>query len=111
MKHLGSMISSLLAMAQEASDIVIMDDNFASIVSAVLWGRCVTPASRRQQCLQHLMLLPRPSFWTKVGLCSFRSRSGEADILTLEPRSCGLTMCGYMRYSARNSQRVCLIEL
>ena len=26
---------------QEASDIVIMDDNFASIVNAVKWGRCV----------------------------------------------------------------------
>ena len=28
-------------MAKEASDIVIMDDNFKSIVSAVIWGRSV----------------------------------------------------------------------
>eukprot|EP00741_Cyanophora_paradoxa_P012330 tig00020607_g11915.t1 len=27
--------------AKEASDIVLMDDNFTSIVNAVLWGRCV----------------------------------------------------------------------
>lgn len=27
--------------AKEASDIVIMDDNFSSIVKAVMWGRCV----------------------------------------------------------------------
>ena len=27
--------------AKEASDIVIMDDDFSSIVKAVLWGRCV----------------------------------------------------------------------
>lgn len=27
--------------AKEASDIIIMDDNFASIVKAVMWGRCV----------------------------------------------------------------------
>jgi magnesium-transporting ATPase (P-type) len=27
--------------AKEASDIIIMDDNFSSIVSAVMWGRCV----------------------------------------------------------------------
>lgn len=28
-------------MAKEAADIVIMDDNFSSIVKAVLWGRSV----------------------------------------------------------------------
>ena len=27
------------SVAQEASDIVIMDDNFSSIVKSVLWGR------------------------------------------------------------------------
>ncbi len=27
--------------AKEASDIIIMDDNFASIVKSVMWGRCV----------------------------------------------------------------------
>lgn len=28
-------------MAKEAADIVIMDDNFSSIVKSVLWGRSV----------------------------------------------------------------------
>ena len=28
-------------MAKEASDIVIMDDNFSSIVKSVMWGRSV----------------------------------------------------------------------
>ena len=27
--------------AKEAADIVILDDNFNSIVKSVLWGRCV----------------------------------------------------------------------
>lgn len=27
--------------AKEAADIIIMDDNFSSIVKAVMWGRCV----------------------------------------------------------------------
>jgi hypothetical protein len=47
------------AVAQEASDIVIMDDNFASIVSAVMWGRCVRHPCRRG--LRRLVLL--------AGLC------------------------------------------
>ncbi|KAI8891948.1 hypothetical protein BC833DRAFT_612976 [Globomyces pollinis-pini] len=33
--------------AKEASDIILMDDNFASIVKAVLWGRCVYDAIRK----------------------------------------------------------------
>jgi len=33
--------------AKEASDIILMDDNFASIVSAILWGRCVNDAVRK----------------------------------------------------------------
>jgi P-type E1-E2 ATPase len=27
--------------AKNASDVIIMDDNFVSIVAAVKWGRCV----------------------------------------------------------------------
>ncbi len=27
--------------AKEAADIIVLDDNFSSIVKSVLWGRCV----------------------------------------------------------------------
>jgi Ca2+-transporting ATPase len=33
--------------AKEASDIVLMDDNFASIVMAIVWGRCVNDSVRK----------------------------------------------------------------
>ncbi|KAI8918801.1 hypothetical protein BC831DRAFT_406409 [Entophlyctis helioformis] len=33
--------------AKEASDIVLMDDNFASLVKAVVWGRCVYDSIRK----------------------------------------------------------------
>ncbi|KZO91541.1 calcium-translocating P-type ATPase [Calocera viscosa TUFC12733] len=33
--------------AKEASDIVLMDDNFTSIVKAIMWGRCVNDAVRK----------------------------------------------------------------
>lgn len=33
--------------AKEASDIILMDDNFASLVKAVVWGRCVYDAIRK----------------------------------------------------------------
>ncbi|GAA5914138.1 hypothetical protein JCM6882_004934 [Rhodosporidiobolus microsporus] len=33
--------------AKEASDIILMDDNFTSIVSAIMWGRCVNDAVRK----------------------------------------------------------------
>ena len=33
--------------AKEASDIILMDDDFASIVRAIMWGRCVNDAVRK----------------------------------------------------------------
>lgn len=33
--------------AKEASDIIIMDDNFASIVNAIKWGRCVNDSVKK----------------------------------------------------------------
>ena len=33
--------------AKEASDIILMDDNFASIVSAIMWGRCINDSVRK----------------------------------------------------------------
>ena len=35
------------SVAKEAADIILMDDNFASIVRAVVWGRCVYDAIRK----------------------------------------------------------------
>ena len=37
----GLAMNSGTAVAKEASDIVILDDNFSSIVSSIKWGRCV----------------------------------------------------------------------
>ena len=33
--------------AKEASDIILMDDNFASIVKSIMWGRCITDAVKK----------------------------------------------------------------
>jgi Ca2+-transporting ATPase len=33
--------------AKEASDIILMDDNFTSIVKAIAWGRTVTDAVKK----------------------------------------------------------------
>ena len=33
--------------AKEASDIVLLDDNFASLVKAIIWGRCVFDSVRK----------------------------------------------------------------
>jgi P-type Ca2+ transporter type 2C len=40
--------------AKEASSIILMDDNFASIVKAIIWGRCVSDAVKKflQVCSQ-----------------------------------------------------------
>lgn len=44
--------------AKEASDIILMDDNFASIVKAIMWGRAVNDAVRKFLQFQvHLFLL------------------------------------------------------
>lgn len=41
--------------AKEASDIVLMDDNFASIVKAVKWGRTVNDAVRKFLQVSYLL--------------------------------------------------------
>ena len=33
--------------AKEASDIILMEDNFSSIIKAIMWGRCVNDAVRK----------------------------------------------------------------
>ncbi|KAF8591205.1 calcium-translocating P-type ATPase [Ramaria rubella] len=46
--HVGfSMGIAGTEVAKEASDIILMDDNFTSIVSAIMWGRCVNDAVRK----------------------------------------------------------------
>ncbi|KAI0310974.1 hypothetical protein OF83DRAFT_1153050, partial [Amylostereum chailletii] len=46
--HVGfSMGIAGTEVAKEASDIILMDDNFASIVKAIMWGRCVYDAVRK----------------------------------------------------------------
>lgn len=40
-KHVFSNVAAGTEVAKEAADIVIMDDNFRSIVKSVLWGRSV----------------------------------------------------------------------
>ncbi|KAI5120195.1 hypothetical protein M0805_006301 [Coniferiporia weirii] len=46
--HVGfSMGIAGTEVAKEASDIILMDDNFASIVKAIMWGRCVNDAVRK----------------------------------------------------------------
>ncbi|KAJ3757655.1 Ca-transporting ATPase [Lentinula raphanica] len=46
--HVGfSMGIAGTEVAKEASDIILMDDNFASIVKAIIWGRCVNDAVRK----------------------------------------------------------------
>ncbi|KIK62401.1 hypothetical protein GYMLUDRAFT_164480 [Collybiopsis luxurians FD-317 M1] len=46
--HVGfSMGVAGTEVAKEASDIILMDDNFASIVKAIIWGRCVNDAVRK----------------------------------------------------------------
>lgn len=46
--HVGfSMGIAGTEVAKEASDIILMDDNFKSIVSAIMWGRCVNDAVKK----------------------------------------------------------------
>ena len=46
--HIGfSMGITGTEVAKEASDIILMDDNFSSIVQAIMWGRCVDDAVQK----------------------------------------------------------------
>ena len=46
--HVGfSMCVTGTKVAEEASDIILMDDNFSSIVHAIMWGRCVNDAVQK----------------------------------------------------------------
>lgn len=46
--HVGfSMGIAGTEVAKDASDVILMDDNFASIVKAIMWGRCVNDAVRK----------------------------------------------------------------
>ncbi len=46
--HVGfSMGIAGTEVAKEASDIILMDDDFSSIVNAIMWGRCVNDSVRK----------------------------------------------------------------
>ncbi|KAH9025697.1 Ca-transporting ATPase [Lactarius deliciosus] len=46
--HVGfSMGIASVKLAKEASDIILMDDNFSSIFKAIMWGRCVNDSVRK----------------------------------------------------------------
>ena len=46
--HVGfSMGISGTEVAKEASDIILMNDNFSSIINAIMWGRCVNDSVRK----------------------------------------------------------------
>ena len=46
--HIGfSMGSSGTEVANEASDMILMNDNFSSVVKAIMWGRCVNDSVRK----------------------------------------------------------------
>ncbi|KDQ58253.1 hypothetical protein JAAARDRAFT_47360 [Jaapia argillacea MUCL 33604] len=46
--HIGfSMSIAGTEVTKEVSDIILMDDNFSSIVKAIMWGRCVNDAVRK----------------------------------------------------------------
>jgi P-type Ca2+ transporter type 2C len=45
--------------AKEASDIILMDDNFASIVKAISWGRAVNDAVKK------FLQVSNPQIWAK----------------------------------------------
>ncbi|WFD18409.1 P-type Ca(2+) transporter [Malassezia caprae] len=64
--------------AKEASDIILLDDNFSSIVNAIVWGRCVNDAVRKFLQFQITVNIVAVvvTFVTSI------SNNGEASVLT-----------------------------
>lgn len=64
--------------AKEASDIILLDDNFSSIVSAIMWGRCVNDAVRKFLQFQITVNIVAVvvTFVTSI------SNNGESSVLT-----------------------------
>jgi Ca2+-transporting ATPase len=66
--HVGfSMGIAGTEVAREASDIILVDDNFTSIVKAIIWGRCI---SKALNVLAHLScILVSHQFLVKTRHC------------------------------------------
>lgn len=64
--------------AKEASDIILLDDNFSSIVNAIVWGRCVNDAVRKFLQFQITVNIVA----VVVTFVSSISNNGEASVLT-----------------------------
>lgn len=64
--------------AKEASDIILLDDNFSSIVNAIMWGRCVNDAVRKFLQFQITVNIVA----VVVTFVSSVSNNGETSVLT-----------------------------
>ena len=54
--HVGFLMGIVgTEVAKEASDIILIEDNFSSIVKAIMWGHCVNDAVRKFLQFQILM--------------------------------------------------------
>ena len=56
MAHVGFSMGIVgTEVTKEASDIILMEDNFSSIIKAIMWGHCVNDAVRKFLQFQILM--------------------------------------------------------
>lgn len=61
--------------AKEASDIILMDDNFSSIVDAIMWGRAVNDSVKKFLQVSHMRWHPYFVTMLIFQACSSKSLS------------------------------------
>lgn len=61
------------SIAKEASSIILLDDNFASIVKAITWGRCINDSIRK--FLQFMLVVNISAALISIVTASFSTRS------------------------------------